>query len=218
MIQILRARLQELEKGDGLPQTTARHRPFADTNPSAEEPVPSSLTTSSIFAINLEHTVNMDMSPLTESAHFTESLLHAAPKGGAAELTRQSNDTATVVSVASSHTFGSLFSTRSLEDNTTRAESIYRMAQGINILEIMDDEVGIEPVQVGLLMANYLQSTERLSKCWNVAGLAIRMAQNMGLHFEVAEARKRELLAPFSTQLEAEIRTRVWYECVLLDT
>jgi hypothetical protein len=83
---------------------------------------------------------------------------------------------------------------------------------------LMNEEVGLEFVQLILLMAFYLQSTEKYSKCWNMAGLALRMAQNMGLHFSVAEARKRGLLAPLPTQLECEMRTRVWFVCVLLET
>lgn len=113
---------------------------------------------------------------------------------------------------------GSLFSSQSLEENASRAESFYRMAQGINFLEMMDDEVSIELIQVGLLMGMYLQSTERYSKCWNVTGFTIRMAQNMGLHFTVAEARKRGLLAPDAAPEDVEMRTRVWYGCILLDT
>lgn len=85
------------------------------------------------------------------------------------------------------------------------------------MLDILDYEVGIELVQLGLLMGFYLQSTERFSKCWNITGLTIRMAQNMGLQLSLSEARRKELFTIHATQLDCEIRIRVWYGCVLLD-
>ncbi|OAL18255.1 hypothetical protein AYO22_10833 [Fonsecaea multimorphosa] len=97
---------------------------------------------------------------------------------------------------------GSLFASQSHQENASRAEGFYRAAQETNFLEMMDDEVGIELVQAGLLMGIYLQSTERYSKCWNIIGFTIRMAQNMGLHFTAAEVRKRGLLACESDPLD----------------
>lgn len=107
---------------------------------------------------------------------------------------------------------------QSPEQDAPRADAFFRTAQKIDLLEMLEGEVGIEMVQVGLLMGFYLQSTEKLSKCWNISGLTIRMAQNMGLHLGIPEARKRSLLTSRPTQLECEMRTRVWYGCVLLDT
>ncbi|KAK3897730.1 fungal-specific transcription factor domain-containing protein [Staphylotrichum tortipilum] len=91
------------------------------------------------------------------------------------------------------------------------------MTQQVDLLDIIDEEVGIELVQLLLLMGFYLQSTEKFSKCWNITGLAIRMAQNMGLQLSPADARRRSLLTVSPTQLESEMRVRVWYGCVLLD-
>jgi len=113
---------------------------------------------------------------------------------------------------------GSLFRSPSLEDNASRAEPFYCVAEETNLVQMMDDEVDFELVQAGLLMGIYLQSTERYSKCWNLVGLTIRLAQNMGLHLEVVEARRRGLLSPDSSQFEAEMRARLWYGCVILDT
>lgn len=113
---------------------------------------------------------------------------------------------------------GALFASRSLERNAIQAATYFRQAQGIDLLEILDDEVGIELIQLGVLTGFYLQSTEKFSKCWNISGLTIRMAQNMGLHLGIAEAFKRGLFTSFPTQLECEMRRRVWYGCVLLET
>lgn len=111
----------------------------------------------------------------------------------------------------------SLFESAQLEQNATRADRFFREAQKIDILETLDNEVGIELVQLLLLMARYLQSTERFSKCKNISGLAIRLAQNMGLHYSGTEARTRGLISASSTQLECEMRTRVWQGCVMLE-
>ena len=111
----------------------------------------------------------------------------------------------------------SLFGSSTAKQNSARAGSFFAMAQQVDLLDIIDDEVGIELVQLLLLMGFYLQSTERFSKCWNITGLAIRMAQNMGLQLNPHEARRKGLLTSCPTQLESEMRVRVWYGCVLLD-
>ncbi|KAK4647013.1 uncharacterized protein QC761_121810 [Podospora bellae-mahoneyi] len=105
----------------------------------------------------------------------------------------------------------------STEENKVRASGFFNMTQKFDLLEIIDEEVGIESVQLLLLMGFYLQSTERFSKCWNITGLAIRMAQNMSLHMSAHDARKKGLLLCCPSQLEEEMRVRVWYGCVLLD-
>lgn len=111
----------------------------------------------------------------------------------------------------------SLFESESPEQDTQRADDYFRLVQEIDLLDILDHEVGIELVQLGLLMGFYLQSTERFSKCWNITGLTIRMAQNMGLQLSIGDARRRGLFHLHATQLECEMRIRVWYGCVLLD-
>ena len=111
----------------------------------------------------------------------------------------------------------SLFGPRPMAQNSARAGVFFNMTQQIDLLDIIDEEVGIELVQLLLLMGYYLQSTERFSKCWNITGLAIRMAQNMGLQLSPSDARRKGLLAACPTQLESEMRIRVWYGCVLLD-
>ncbi|KAF9894111.1 hypothetical protein FE257_009084 [Aspergillus nanangensis] len=111
----------------------------------------------------------------------------------------------------------SLFESGSPEQNTVQADAFFRQTQTIDLLEILDDEVGIELIQLGLLMGFYLQSTERFSKCWNITGLTIRMAQNIGLQLSLSDARKKGLLTSYITQAEWEMRVRVWYGCVLLD-
>jgi len=111
----------------------------------------------------------------------------------------------------------SVFESAQLEQNATRADAFFREAQKVDLLKTLDNEVGIELVQLLLLMGRYLQSTERFSKCKNISGLAIRLAQNMGLQYSTSEARARGLLLSSSTQLECEMRARVWQGCVILE-
>lgn len=111
----------------------------------------------------------------------------------------------------------SVFESAQLEQNATRADTFFREAQKVDLLETLDNEVGIELVQLLLLMGRYLQSTERFSKCKNISGLAIRLAQNLGLQYSAIEARARGLLSSSSTQLECEMRARVWQGCVMLE-
>lgn len=66
-------------------------------------------------------------------------------------------------------------------------------------------------VQTLLLMGQYLQSTDMSSSCWNIVGLAIRVAQCIGLHHEPKQSRK------MVDQVETEMRRRTWTGCVLLD-
>lgn len=113
--------------------------------------------------------------------------------------------------------YASLFETSQPEQNTVRAKNFFRMAQEVDLFQILNDEVGIELVQLLLLMGKYLQSTEHLSKFKNISGLTIRMAQSMGLHYGVREAQQRGLLSDPATQLECEMRARVWHGCVLLE-
>ena len=111
----------------------------------------------------------------------------------------------------------SLLAPKRPEENATQADTFFRQAQGLDFLDMLDDETGLELVQLGLIMGFYLQGTERFSKCWNITGLTIRLAQNMGMHLPLAEARKRGLVRAHLTQLEYEMRSRVWYGCVILE-
>ncbi|KAF4546151.1 uncharacterized protein LTHEOB_4148 [Lasiodiplodia theobromae] len=65
--------------------------------------------------------------------------------------------------------------------NARRAEAFFRHTQAVDLLNVPDDEVGIELIQLGLLMGFYLQSTEKFSRCWNITYLTIRIAKNIGL-------------------------------------
>lgn len=67
----------------------------------------------------------------------------------------------------------------------------------------------IELVQALLLMGQYLHRSLDLNACWTVVGLAIRMAQGLGLHLDPND---------FTTEIvEQEVRKRVWWGCFVMD-
>ncbi|CAH0051631.1 unnamed protein product [Clonostachys solani] len=69
--------------------------------------------------------------------------------------------------------------------------------------------VNIEIVQYLLLMTQYLQGTHRSAQTWNVHGLTVKAALQLGLHVENASS-------GFNA-VEREVRKRTWYGCIILD-
>jgi hypothetical protein len=74
----------------------------------------------------------------------------------------------------------------------------------------------LELVQTLLLTAQYLQSTQMWGMCWNLVGLAVRLAQGIGLHLNPSDSSKHSG-AQSSSLLDEEMRRRVWGGCVTLD-
>ncbi|KAG6000348.1 hypothetical protein E4U21_005557 [Claviceps maximensis] len=71
------------------------------------------------------------------------------------------------------------------------------------------DSAELSVVQVLLLNGVYLQSTQHANRCWNSVGLAIRASQILGLHVEDPKL--------VMSQLERQMRRRIWHTCVSLD-
>ena len=67
----------------------------------------------------------------------------------------------------------------------------------------------IDLVQALLLMGHYHHGSLELNNCWTVVGLAIRMAQGLGLHLDASTFT--------SDVVEQEVRKRVWWACFVLD-
>ncbi|KAH6961755.1 fungal-specific transcription factor domain-containing protein [Ilyonectria sp. MPI-CAGE-AT-0026] len=89
------------------------------------------------------------------------------------------------------------------------SDQLYQRARGLVPIDALD-VASLPAVQMLLLTAVHLQSTTYSSRCWNIVGLAMRVAQSLGLHLNRSESGT-------SNQLEREMRRRVWYTCVLLD-
>lgn len=71
------------------------------------------------------------------------------------------------------------------------------------------DEGDLALVQALLLLAQYLQSTQSPSRCWNVVGMACRIAQGLGLYLNEGDEQY--------SALELQMRRRTWHGCILLD-
>jgi hypothetical protein len=65
-------------------------------------------------------------------------------------------------------------------------------------------------VQCFLLLGQYLQSTNDPQQCWNFVGLAIRMAQSLGLDLPSTSAQARN-------SQQTDLLRKVWHGCVLMD-
>lgn len=89
------------------------------------------------------------------------------------------------------------------------ADDFYQKSRKADRMSVMDS-TSESMVQLLLLSGVYLQSTQHANRCWNVVGLAIRLAQSIGLHREQAGARAE-------SQLVREMRRRIWHVCVSLD-
>lgn len=90
------------------------------------------------------------------------------------------------------------------------ADNFYQRSRQAYPFDILDS-TSIALVQMLLLTGVYLQSTEYASRCWNSIGLAIRMAMSLGLHVDNSGRKAM-------SQVEREMRHRIWHSCVNLDT
>ena len=104
----------------------------------------------------------------------------------------------------------SLFSDRVPPEQCEQtAESFYVHAKPLLNFDTLD-QGSLVVVQALLLMGQYLQSTKQVNRCWYVIGLAIRIAQGLGLHLsEINNS---------CDVYEREIRKRCWWACLMKDT
>ncbi|RFU27492.1 hypothetical protein B7463_g8838, partial [Scytalidium lignicola] len=104
---------------------------------------------------------------------------------------------------------GLQFSDESFEKREAMSKVFFRRARRLFQIDVLDDgNLGL--VQALLILAQYLQSTNLPNRCWNIVGLACRVAQALGLHLQEGDESR--------SQLALEIRRRTWHGCVLLDT
>ena len=89
------------------------------------------------------------------------------------------------------------------------ANEFYRRARKIFVFDVVDS-ISLSVVQMLLLTGVYLQSTRYANRCWNVVGFAIRIAQSLGLHYDHPNA-------DFDSQLQRQMKRRIWHTCLILD-
>jgi hypothetical protein len=93
------------------------------------------------------------------------------------------------------------------EKKAKAAAAFYGRSRSLLLYDILGS-MQVTVVQWLLLSAIYLQSTSLATTCWTSVGLAIRLAQNLGLHLEPSLV---------ECQVDREMRRRVWHTCVVLD-
>ncbi|KAF2501403.1 hypothetical protein BU16DRAFT_450555 [Lophium mytilinum] len=94
------------------------------------------------------------------------------------------------------------------EQRAEMSDVYYRRALGLCDKHVWRG-ASIELVQYLLMMGQYLQGTQKSTQTWNIHGLAVKAALQLGLH----SAEACEKLSP----IERETSKRLWYGCVILD-
>jgi hypothetical protein len=103
---------------------------------------------------------------------------------------------------------GCQFSDLQLAQREALSETFFQRSKQLLRIDILD-EGSLALIQTLLIVAQYLQSTQFPNRCWNVVGLACRMAQGLGLHLDGVNENR--------SFLEVEMMRRTWYGCVTLD-
>ncbi|KAK9452440.1 fungal-specific transcription factor domain-containing protein [Dipodascopsis uninucleata] len=93
--------------------------------------------------------------------------------------------------------------------NNKTAEQYYCRSRKIMKFEYLSSG-SLMLIQALLLMGQYLQATHSPTECWNIVGLAIRVAQGLGLHHESRILQRRNII-------EQQLSRRLWFGCVVMD-
>lgn len=112
---------------------------------------------------------------------------------------------------------GALFSSRiDQEDRASVAYTFYERAKQLLDIDLLADG-SLALVQTLLLMGQYLQSTDMSNSCWNIIGLAVRVAQCIGLHHDPQACDQGCCSTQSFEQVDIEMRRRAWTGCIMLD-
>ena len=96
------------------------------------------------------------------------------------------------------------------EQRIAAADSFYQKSRKLVFLDSIDTPTQSH-IQLFLLTAIYLHTTSYANRCWDMIGAGLRVAIGLGIHREKSRPSASE------SQLEREMRRRVWYCCVILD-
>ncbi|KAH9209557.1 fungal-specific transcription factor domain-containing protein [Leptodontidium sp. 2 PMI_412] len=89
------------------------------------------------------------------------------------------------------------------------ADMYFKRAMQLLQIEILGSG-SLQLIQPHLVMGMYLQSTDTPHRCWVMIGIAIRVAQGLGLHL-------RETTGRMQRQTDRELARRIWHGCILMD-
>ncbi|KAF6786569.1 transcriptional regulatory protein [Colletotrichum sojae] len=92
-------------------------------------------------------------------------------------------------------------------EQVSMADKFYRQSIRLVSVDALDHS-SLQVVQLLLLRGVYLHYTSYADRCWNTVGVALRVAQGLGLHREGNGV---------ASQLRREMRRRVWHCCLTLD-
>ena len=105
---------------------------------------------------------------------------------------------------------GCQFTTLIDQNSTTAAANdFYQRSRRLLAFDIFDSG-HLQLVQALLITGVYLQTTIFVARYWNVVGFAIRVAYGLGLN-------KPQKMSKQHSQLDVEMRRRIWHTCVSLD-
>ncbi|KAM0469872.1 hypothetical protein ACHAPX_010257 [Trichoderma viride] len=162
---------------------------------------------------SFEERYRMIWYPQTESRRLRTETHASTPAG----LYNSMGDRLFYCMLNSVFALGALFSPRmDHKDREQLSRSLYERAKKLMDLDMLAAG-SLALVQTLLLMGQYLQSTEMSSTCWNIVGLAVRVAQNIGLHHDPKNCNQSCCPAQTLDQTVMEMRRRAWTGCVLLD-
>jgi hypothetical protein len=94
-------------------------------------------------------------------------------------------------------------------EKSDMAIEFYNRSRQVFAFDVLDC-ISVPVLQMVLLQGVYLQSTTEVSRCWNIIGIATRMAQSLGLHLDQTYQRQRRIYA-------CEMGKRLWHSCLILD-
>jgi hypothetical protein len=94
-------------------------------------------------------------------------------------------------------------------EKSDMSREFYNRSRQIFPFDVLDC-TSIPVLQMVLLQGIYLQSTTEVSRCWNVIGVATRMAQSLGLHLDQTYQGQKTVYA-------REMGKRLWHSCLILD-
>jgi hypothetical protein len=95
------------------------------------------------------------------------------------------------------------------EDRDTTSDEYYERSRTLINFDVRDYS-SLSTVRLQLVTGLYLQTTPHSTRCWNVVGTAIRLAQDLELHKDLSGYEQAD-------QVDVEMKRRVWHSCVTMD-
>ncbi|KAF5587804.1 transcriptional regulatory GAL4 [Fusarium subglutinans] len=94
-------------------------------------------------------------------------------------------------------------------------ETLFRRALALTDLHNLEAST----VQVSALLARcfYLLATSQTDRCWVSLGVAIRLAQSLGMHVSHVESQQKHWSYGLTGNAQAEVRSRNWFCLFVLD-